>query len=78
MPGLDLYESDPSSMEGPCDYGNGPIGSIEVEELCNVLRVTEILKFSHLWFQFVLWPPFLQRGRFTGKRRNYLVSRTAN
>jgi len=40
LSGLDLYKSDPSSMEGPCDYGNGPIGSTEVEEFRNVLSVT--------------------------------------
>jgi len=27
-------------MEGPCDYGNRPIGSMKVEEFCNVLSVT--------------------------------------
>jgi len=64
-------------MEGSCYYGNGPIGSIEVEEFRDVLSVTYILAFSHLWFQFVLWLPFL-RVQFTGKRRNYFVSRTAN
>lgn len=55
-----------------CDYGNEPSGSLEVEEFRNVSRVTKVHKEFHLWFQFVLWLPFLQRVQFTGKRRNFL------
>jgi hypothetical protein len=39
-------------MEGPCDYGNGPIGSIEVKDsqiLSSMVSICSLASLSTTW-----------------------------